>query len=97
MSGTGLDPAQAVVQALDLDRLIDDLVSLVRIPSVSGTEDEVTVQEWYAEQLADAGLQVDLGTSTSLTLLLDPTFPAWRCGVTEPWAALVAPVRDCLG
>lgn len=63
------------MQALDLDRLIDDLVSLVRIPSVSGTEDEVTVQEWYAEQLADAGLQVDLWDLDIFDLAARPDFP----------------------
>ncbi len=52
--------AQRVLDALDEDRLLRDLVDLIAIPSVSGTPGEVTVQEWYADQLSEAGLQVDL-------------------------------------
>lgn len=44
---------------IDLDELERDVREIVAYPSVGGSDAEVDVQEWCAERLADAGLDVD--------------------------------------
>jgi acetylornithine deacetylase len=50
---------QAVLEAIDEQGLLRDLADLVAIPSVGGTDAEVTAQDWFASRLSDLGLAVD--------------------------------------
>ncbi len=59
--GTPSALRQRVLDYLDTQRarVIDDLIALIRIPSVSGSPDEVMIQSRLATELAGIGLAVD--------------------------------------
>ncbi|MDP9820530.1 acetylornithine deacetylase [Nocardioides massiliensis] len=74
------DPAldkheQLVLDHLDEDKLVRDLATLIRVPSVSGTPAEWEVQEVAAGILADAGAHVDLWDIDLEEITADPWFP----------------------
>ena len=48
-----------VLDHFDEDALVEDLATLVRIPSMAGTEAEVEVQDTAAEILRSQGAAVD--------------------------------------
>lgn len=59
--------------AADLDRLTEDLATLVRVPSVTG--DESAVQDVAASLLAEAGLLVERISPDPESLRSDPAYP----------------------
>jgi acetylornithine deacetylase len=63
-------PAAPVI---DTQRLLDDLRALVRIPSITGSEDRVA--EWVAAALRDMGLEVELVTPDPALVRADPDWP----------------------
>jgi len=58
---------------IDRDRLISDLQALVRIPSITGSEDSVAV--WAAETLRDLGLSVETVAPDLAMVRADPAWP----------------------
>ena len=64
-----------VLDRLDEDALADTLATLVRIPSVGGSDAEVDVQEVAAAMLGELGLDVDRWDIDLDELALDPWFP----------------------
>ena len=60
---------------IDADRLVANLTDLLSIPSVSGTEAEVQVQAWLADQWAAEGLDVDRWDIDVPALVADAEFP----------------------
>jgi acetylornithine deacetylase len=73
------DPARV---PLDEDALMDDLLDLLRIPSISGTPAELEVQEHLAEQWRAEGLSVDRWDIDVEALERDPQFPGMEVGRT---------------
>jgi len=65
-----LDPA---APSIDRDRLVADLGSLIRIPSVTGSEEAVAA--WAAEALRELGLAVELVTPDPAAIRADPDWP----------------------
>jgi acetylornithine deacetylase len=59
--------------AIDRDRMIEDLEALVRIPSITGTEE--TVAEWAAEALHGLGLELITLTPDLDAIRADPDWP----------------------
>jgi len=59
--------------AIDRDRLIADLRALVRIPSITGSEEAVTV--WVADALRDLGLAVEVLRPDPAAVRADPDWP----------------------
>ena len=59
--------------AIDRQRLIDDLRALVRIPSVTGSEERVA--EWAAEAVRDAGMRVEVLRPDPAAIRADPAWP----------------------
>ena len=55
--------------------IVADLVDLVQIPSVSGTDEENEVQHLIAARLAEQGLQVDTWKIDLPEVLAAPDFP----------------------
>ena len=53
-------PERRVLDALDEDELVETLVELVRVPSVTGTDAEAELQHTMARWYEEAGLEVDL-------------------------------------
>ncbi len=63
-------PAAPVI---DTQRLLDDLRALVRIPSITGSEERVA--EWAADALRELGLDVELVTPDPAGIRADPDWP----------------------
>ena len=59
--------------AIDRDRLIADLRALVRIPSITGSEEAVTV--WVADALRDLRLAVEVLRPDPAAVRADPDWP----------------------
>lgn len=60
---------------IDDVRLLDDLTTLLSIPSVGGSDAEVEAQAWLAERWAAEGLEVDRWDLDLAALEADPQFP----------------------
>jgi acetylornithine deacetylase len=58
---------------IDRERLVVDLRSLVRIPSITGSEDAVAA--WAAAALRELGLTVEVHTPDTATIRADPDWP----------------------
>ncbi|MFL5689329.1 MAG: M20 family metallopeptidase, partial [Chloroflexota bacterium] len=58
---------------MDRERLVDDLTALVRIPSVTGSEEAIAA--WTAEALRDLGLAVEIVTPDPTAVRADPDWP----------------------
>jgi len=61
------------VADIDRDRLIDDLETLVRIESITGSEENVA--DWAAQALLELGLRVEVVRSDLERLRDDPAWP----------------------
>jgi acetylornithine deacetylase len=61
------------VADIDVDRLVDDLQTVVRIRSVTGSEE--VVADWAAGALLDAGLAVEVVRPDLRRLRADPAWP----------------------
>lgn len=64
-----------VLDALDEGELVDTLVELVRVPSVTGTDAESDLQHTVARWFEEAGLEVDAWALDIDELRADPGFP----------------------
>ena len=64
-----------VLDALDEAALVETLVELVRVPSVTGTDAESELQHTVARWFEEAGLEVDLWSLDLDDLRADPDFP----------------------
>lgn len=62
-----------MVEAIDRDRLVADLQALVRIPSVTGSEEAVA--DRAADALRDLGLDVELAQPDPAAIRADPDWP----------------------
>jgi acetylornithine deacetylase len=58
---------------IDTQRLTDDLRALVRIPSITGSEERVAA--WAADALRDLGLRVEMVQADPATIRKDPAWP----------------------
>lgn len=75
-SAAGVSAVEArVLDLLDERALVDDLVALVRVPSVTGTSEESDLQHRQAVELASYGYAVDLWTFDLPALTADADFP----------------------
>ena len=81
------DPVAQVLDAVTelTDPLLDELATLVGIPSVSGTDAENEAQAHVARRLADAGLEVDHWPIDLPGLTAHPDFPGMEVDRTEAW------------
>lgn len=68
-------PIFSALEFLDADRAIDDLVELVKIPSLDGTSAEVDAQRFMAELFAADGFDVRTWDVDVPATLADPQFP----------------------
>ena len=59
--------------AIDRDRLVADLQDLMRIPSITGSEEAVA--SWAVDALRDLGLAVELVSPDPATVRADPDWP----------------------
>jgi acetylornithine deacetylase len=70
---------------VDERELVRDLVGLVSVPSVSGSDAESEVQHLLAKQLSHLELNLDLWPLDLPELTADPDFPGWEVARSESW------------
>jgi acetylornithine deacetylase len=70
-----MDAEQRVLDAIDEDALVQELVDLIRVPSVTGTDAESDLQHRHAGQLRELGFDVDAWKFDLDELYADPQFP----------------------
>ena len=63
---------------VDGRELVRDLVDLVEVPSVSGSDAECDIQHRLAKQARELDLDVDLWRLDLPALAADPAFPGWE-------------------
>jgi acetylornithine deacetylase len=78
---------------VDERELVRDLVGLVSVPSVSGSQAESEIQHLLAKQLGFLDLALDLWPLDLAELTADPDFPGWEAERTDSWG-LVAATSD---
>jgi acetylornithine deacetylase len=59
--------------AVDRERLVEDLQAIVRIPSITGSEERVAA--WAADALAELGLSVEVVRPDPNAIRADPAWP----------------------
>jgi acetylornithine deacetylase len=79
---------QAVLAAIDDERIVEDLESLVRIPSVDGTAAESAALAWCAERLSELGLTVDHWQIDLDELRASADYPGMEVDRTEAWGCV---------
>lgn len=75
---------------VDERELVRDLVELISVPSVSGSDAECDVQHRLAKQVGALGLDVDLWPLDLPRLTSDPTFPGWEATRSEAWGLVAS-------
>lgn len=78
-----LDLEAAALNAIDEPGLIACLESLLRIPSVTGTEAENEAQLWFAKRLREADCNTDLWSIPLDEVRAHPAWPGWEVERTE--------------
>ena len=75
---------------VDEHELVRDLVELVSVPSVSGSDAECDVQHQLAKRSGELGLDVDLWQLDLDRLTTDPGFPGWEAPRAEAWGLVAS-------
>jgi acetylornithine deacetylase len=70
--------------------LVADLQELVRVPSVSGSEEEHGIQHLLADRFAGLGLEVDLWEAPLADLEASPDFPGMEVERSRAWGLVGA-------
>ena len=72
-----------VLDALDRQAIVDDIVTMVQTPSVTGTDAESELQNRMATRLAALGMDVDLWKFDLDALRADPDYPGVEADRSE--------------
>jgi acetylornithine deacetylase len=78
----------AVLDAIDEQRLVDDLVDLLRIPSVTGTDAESDLQQRQATALSALGFDVDMWDLDLERLADHPDYPGTEAPRVEGYGVV---------
>ena len=79
------DPELRALAFVDERELVRDLVDLVAVPSISGSDAESDVQHHIAKQVRELDLDVDLWPLDLDGLTADPAWPGWEAPRSEAW------------
>lgn len=77
-----------VLDAIDETVLVDTLVTMIQIPSVTGTDAESDIQSWQAQRLAEIGFDVDHWKLDLDALAAHPDFPGTEGPRTEGYGTV---------
>ena len=77
-----------VLDHVDEQTMVDTLVALIRVPSVTGTDAESELQHAQATLLEQSGLDVDAWKFDMDALRADPRFPGEETGRTEGYGVV---------
>ncbi|WP_433832249.1 ArgE/DapE family deacylase [Actinoplanes sp. CA-015351] len=84
MTHTELSRAEVrVLDAINEQSLVDELVAMIRVPSVTGTDAESELQHWHAGQLTTLGFDVDTWKLDLTELAAHPDHPGTEAPRTE--------------
>lgn len=90
-----LSPAESrVLDAIDDERLISDLVGLIRVPSVTGTDPESELQHQQADALREVGMDVDAWRIDVDEIRAHPDFPGDETDRTEGYGVVATMPAD---
>lgn len=88
-AGVDLTRAEAsVLAAIDAQGLVDDLVAMIRIPSVTGSDAESDLQHWQAGRLAELGFDVDTWKLDLADLAAHPDYPGTEAPRVEGYGVV---------
>jgi acetylornithine deacetylase len=83
---SSLTAAEArALDAVDSDVIVSDLLELLAVPSVGGTDAEADIQQVLAKRLDRLGMDVDLWALDLPALTAAPGFPGVEVERTEAW------------
>lgn len=89
LTRSGLTRAEtAALDAVDREGLVNTLIELIAIPSVSGSDAESEVQHRYADALRQHRLDVDLWSIDLDEVVSHPAFPGWEVPRREAWGVV---------
>lgn len=89
MNETELSRAELrVLDAIDEQTLVSELVNLIRVPSVTGSDAESELQYWHAGQLAALGFDVDTWKLDLGELASHPAYPGTEAPRTEGYGVV---------
>lgn len=77
-----------VLESIDEQRLVDGLVALVRVPSVTGSDAESEVQHWHARELSKLGFDVDTWKLDLADLAAHPDYPGTEAPRVEGYGTV---------
>lgn len=77
-----------VLDAIDTAALVEHVVRLVRVPSVTGTDPESELQHEMADQLSELGMDVDLWKLDLDELAADPDYPGVEADRSEGYGVV---------
>ena len=77
-----------VLAAIDEQETVQDLVDLVRVPSVTASDAEADLQHRLADELTRLGLDVDVWRLDLEDLAADPDHPGTEAPRTEGWGVV---------
>ncbi|MCW2842468.1 MAG: acetylornithine deacetylase [Nocardioides sp.] len=75
---------------VDAREIVRDLVTLIEVPSISGTDAESDIQHRIAKQARELDLDLDLWSLDLPALTADPAFPGWEAPRSESWGLVAA-------
>jgi acetylornithine deacetylase len=78
----------AVLEAIDEQALVDDLVGLVQVPSVTGTDAESDLQQRHSTALSALGYEVDMWDLDLEGLAAHPGFPGTEAPRAEGYVQI---------
>lgn len=88
-AGVGLSQAEAaLLDAIDEQALVDDLVAMIRVPSVTGSDAESDLQHWHAGRLAALGFDVDMWKLDLDDLAAHPDHPGTEAPRVEGYGVV---------
>jgi acetylornithine deacetylase len=79
------DAERAALAALDEQALVDSLVELIAVPSITGSDAESDLQNQLADRLRRLDLDIDLWRFDLDELRADPAFPGTEAPREEAW------------
>jgi acetylornithine deacetylase len=82
------DAELRVLHAIDEDALVAELVDLIRVPSITGTDGESDLQHRHAGQLAELGFSVDAWKLDLAELRAHPDYPGTEAARSEGYGVV---------
>jgi acetylornithine deacetylase len=77
-----------VLDAIDEQATVDELVGMIRVPSVTGSDAESDLQHWHAMQLETLGFDVDTWKLDLDSLATHPDYPGTEAPRTEGYGVV---------